>query len=395
MRIDKLVIAGIVSMSMLASCAGSDNGKSPTEPASPVNFTLSLTGAPVTTKTAIATDPNATAYITSESTINNLVVGLFDANSNLVTLTPLAGTALSGGKVYVTGNSLVTKAAVAVNVPSSFFSGVKKLSDFEGVQANLDYTASNDASAAGTAGQFATALPMAGEGIVTITPNGTSSASGAVIVPLTRMVSKITLSGITTSFSGVYAAATFTPTEVFMYNVSPLANCNTNTTTSAINLPTVSTAWLHGEQVTPVVSAITPKNYLGTAALSGTAKTLPWSGYYTFYVFPNNSATIQTELMIKGDFCSDGTNATKTTVYYPIIINHAMAGTTFTGTTGGNPDGGIGNDGVIQNNRVFNLTATITSQGTTNPAQPINTANVTVTVSVNSWPTIINQSATF
>ena len=376
MRIDKLIIAGIVSMSLLASCA--DNGKSPSGPTTPMRLVLNLTGSP-TLKSAITTAPS----VASENTINYLTVGLFDASNNLVSLTNLTGAALSGNVATVTGNSLVTKVAVAVNVPYSLFASVKKLSDFENVQANLDYTATSDASAAGTTQQYATALPMAGEGTVTITPNGTSASTGTATVPLTRLVSKITLTGITSTFSstGAYPTASFTPTEVFMYNTPSAANCNLTTTTSVFaSTPT----FLQGESS----NLANQKVYLGTGTL--TAQALPWTGNYIFYVFPNNNGTSQMELIIKGTFKTSGSDP-GTTVYYPIIINHAM-----TGTTGGSgafvPDG---TDGVVQNNRAFSLTANITSMGVSSPSSTINTATVNVTVSLTAWPTVINQNATF
>lgn len=395
MRIDKLVIAGIVSMSMLASCAGSDNGQSPTEPASPVNFTLTLAGSPVS-KTAITGDPAST----DENTINRVAVGLFDASGNLVSLTELnSGTSnFNGSNALVTGNTLVTKVAVAANMKPGLFAAVKQLSDFEKLQADLDYTASIDASTAGTAGQYATALPMVGESLssdVSIPSGGTGTAAvtGTAKVYLTRLVSKITLSNITTTFAsgGGYPHASFTPTEVFMYNVPSLANCNL--TSVFATAPT----WLHGEQVATVLSTLTPKNYLGTGNLGITlplTSTNPWVGKYNFYVFPDqDNANHPMELIIKGNFVDDTTvPTTPTVVYYPIIINHAMAGTTGTGAVAFVPDG---TDGVVQNNRAFDLTANITSKGVSNPSILINTANVTVTVSVNPWPTTITQNNTF
>jgi hypothetical protein len=132
---------------------------------------------------------------------------------------------------------------------------------------------------------------------------------------------------------------------------------------------------------------------LGTGALSGTAQTLPWSGFDTFYAFPNNNTTTQTRLEIKGTYKTSTSDA-GTTVYYPIIINHYATGTTFTGTAGSStPDG---TDGVILNNKVYSLSATITAKGVTDPSQTFtNSKPVTVTMSVNTWGTTTNQNTNF
>ena len=356
----KLLMAGMMLIGLLASC--SENDKSPIEKGTPVKLTLNLTS-PTVTKTAITDDPNTATYIASESTINNVVVAIFDASGNIVgSPQPVQGP-LTNSQVSVTGSSLMTQAAVAVNVPVSSFSSVKTLSDFESVKADLDYTATADASAAGTTQQYATALPMAGEGTVTI-----AESAGTATIQLTRLVGKVILSGISPNFSGVYANASFTPTEVFMYNVPSTANCNATSATSAI---ASSPTFLQGEQVSPLLTT-NPKNYLGTGALSGTAQTLPWSNqYFSFYVFPNSSSTAQTQLMIKGLFKMNSSD-TGTTVYYPITLN----------------------SGTVQNNKVYNLTAVIGSIGTTNPTAPMNVP-VGVTLNVVDWPSAIGQATTF
>ena len=357
----KLLMAGMMLIGLLASC--SENDKSPVEKGTSMKLTLNLTS-PTVTKTAITDDPNTTTYIASESTINNVVVALFDASGNLVGgIQSFSSAQVTNHQVSATGSSLMTQAAVAVNVPAASFTNVKTLSDFESVKADLDYTATTDASAAGTTQQSATALPMAGEGTVTI-----AQSVGTATIQLTRLVGKVILSGISPNFSGVYANASFTPTEVFMYNVPSTANCNATSTTSAIaSAPT----FLQGEQVSPLLTT-NLKNYLGTGALSGTAQTLPWSNqYFSFYVFPNDGSTAQTQLVIKGLFKMSSSD-TGTTVYYPITLN----------------------SGTVQNNKVYNLTAVIGSIGTTDPTKPLNVP-VGVTLNVVDWPSTITQGTTF
>jgi hypothetical protein len=384
MSISRLLMVAMVLIGLSTSCA--DNDKSPTVSGTPVSFKLTLSSPQ--TRTAITDDPTAATYVGNEGTISNAVVGLFDASGTIVAKQSFTSSQITGGQVSINGSSSVTQAAVAVNVPLASFADVKTLSDFQGVQANLDNTATADASAAGTTQQYATALPMAGTNTVTI---NSSTNTGTAAVQLTRLVSRITLTGITTNFPGAASGESFTPTEVFMYNVAPTAYCNAASPTATTS---TSSTWFHGEQVSPFLST-NQKNYLGTGALSGTAQTLPWSGFDTFYAFPNNNTTTQTRLEIKGTYKTSTSDA-GTTVYYPIIINHYATGTTFTGTTGSStPDG---TDGVILNNKVYSLSATITAKGVTDPSQTFTSSTstpVTVTMSVNTWGTTTNQNTNF
>ena len=380
MSISRLLMVAMVLIGLSTSCA--DNDKSPTISGTPVSFKLTLSSPQ--TRAAISDDPTTTTYVGSEGTISRAVVGLFDASGTIVAKQSFTSAQITGGQVSINGTSSVTQAAVAVNVPEASFADVKTLSDFQGVQANLDNTATANASVAGTTQQYATALPMAGTSPVTITSN-----TGAATVQLTRLVSRITLTGITTNFPGAASGESFTPTEVFMYNVAPTAYCNAASPTATTS---TSSTWLHGEQVSPFLTT-NQKNYLGTGALSGTTQTLPWSGFDTFYAFPNNNTTTQTRLEIKGTYKTSTSDA-GTTVYYPIIINHSATGTTFTGTTGSSiPDG---TDGVILNNKVYSLSATITAKGVSDPSQTFTGSTpVTVTMSVNAWGATTNQNTNF
>jgi len=379
----KLLMAGMMLIGLLASC--SENDKSPIEKGTPMKLTVTL-DSPDMTKAAITDDPTTAAYIASESTINNVVVALFDASGNIVgSPQSFLSTQITSNQVSVTGTSLVTKVAVAANIPQTAFAGVAKLSDFEGKQAVLDSTST---TAGGVTKQAPTKLPMVGEATV----SGASTGTATVNVALTRLVSKVTISGIATHFdpNGAYANASFALTEVFMNNVPSTVNCNATSTTSAI---VSSPIFLHGEQVTALgLPVAQQKIYLGTGNLTGTV-TLPWAGNYkSFYVFPDSTKASQMQLVVKGVFKMNATD-TGVTVYYPIILNHGMSGTSFTGTTGSAlPDG---TDGVILNNKVYSLTVTIAAKGTTDPTKPINTAAVTVNATVAAWPTTTTQSAAY
>ena len=376
MNISRLLMVATVLIGLSTSCA--DTEKSPTILGTPVSFKLTLSS-PQTTRTAITTDPNSGTY-GNEGTMNNAVVGLFDAAGSLVAKQSFTSTQLTGSQVSITGTNQVTQAAVAVNVPAASFANVKTLSGFESVQANLDNTATADASAAGTALQYATALPMSGESPVTIT-----SSTGTAAVSLTRLVSRITLTGFNTSFPGAANGESFALTEVFMYNAASTANCKA--TSAFASSPT----WLQGEQVAPIFQTTNLKNYLGTGDLTG--KTLP--SFNSFYVFPDSTKASRTELVIKGIYKASSGDV-GTTVYYPIAINKSASNVTFTGTTGSNKADGT--DGVVLNNKIYSISATITAKGVSDPTQTFTnsvTAPVTVTMSVNSWGATTNQNTNF
>lgn len=376
MNISRLLMVATVLIGLSTSCADTD--KSPTILGTPVSFKLTLSS-PQTTRTAITTDPNSGTY-GNEGTMNNAVVGLFDAAGSLVAKQSFTSTQLTGSQVSITGTNQVTQAAVAVNVPAASFANVKTLSGFESVQANLDNTATADASAAGTALQYATALPMSGESPVTIT-----SSTGTAAVSLTRLVSRITLTGFNTSFPGAANGESFALTEVFMYNAASTANCKA--TSAFASSPT----WLQGEQVAPIFQTTNLKNYLGTGDLTG--KTLP--SFNSFYVFPDSTKASRTELVIKGIYKASSGDV-GTTVYYPIAINKSASNVTFTGTTGSNKADGT--DGVVLNNKIYSISATITAKGVSDPTQTFTnsvTAPVTVTMSVNSWGATTNQNTNF
>ena len=370
MRINRLLIAGIVSVGLLTSCASDNDVKSTTTKETSAKIAISMSGASVssTTKTSASTTGD-------EATLNRLTVGLFDANGNKISITELSSSDFSTTSgtttATVTGTTLATDVVIAANAATGIFDNVKTKSAFLAITSDLNYTSSADASSTGGALQYSTALPMEGEGTVTI-----SGTAGTASVPLTRLVSKISLAGVTTSFdaSGAYAGATFTPTEVFLYNVPSTTQFNHSS--PYVSSPT----YLQGE----IANTTNYEKYLG----SGSISTL--STPYTFYTFPNNT-TSKTKLVIKGTFTPSG--GTAVTVYYPVIINHVMTGTTTDGTTAYTADGGT--DGLIQPNKVFNISVTITSKGVSSVTDEITNANVTLTVTVNDWASTLTQNVIF
>jgi len=374
MRTSKLFVAGILSIGLLASCKNSEE----VSPGNPAVFSISLKGSSLSRTSADVSG--------DEAAINRITVGLFDAGGNKVTITDLSsGDAnFTGGVAKVTGTTQVTQAIIAANAPAGAFSGVNQISDFRSVAANLDLTATQTAS--GTAGtkQYNTALPMVGEGPVTI-----AGTTGSGSVHLTRLVSKIVLSSVKTAFAsnGAYPNATFTMTEAFMYNVPSIAQFNVTTpNATSPNAPTL----VQGE-----TSVGTPKAYLSSAVISQAITTTAYAPNYTFFTFPNVDQSNRTELIIKGSFvknpgASNG-DQTPAIVYYPIIINHATANTVFSGSS----TTPTGTDGAIGANQSYTLAAVITSKGVTSVSSTIDQAAVSLTVDVSAWAVNLTQTNTF
>jgi len=233
----------------------------------------------------------------------------------------------------------------------------------------LSYTTSRDGlsnTGATTAGsQTMTALPMT-SGIVSplsLSGNGTTNKT----VELTRVVARVSINNIATSFdsNGPYAGATFTPTEIFMYNVND--NYTWNGTASA------SATTVSGESTASKSFA-----YLGTGTTNYVSPSSTASQF--FYVFPHSS-TLPTKLVIKGTFTPSG--GTAQTMYYPIVVNHAQSNTTFTDANGKSITNT--NDATIEANKAYNIAVTITGLGVIDPSLDIDPSAVTINSQVQDW----------
>ena len=364
MRI-KLLLAGIVVIGMMASCA--NDGAVQTKNAEPATIIIALKGNFEKTKAA--------ADLNSDATINNLVVGLFDAGGNLVSLsTPTATAAGSGVTATVSGTTLVTQVAVAANVDYTKFSSVKKLDDFHNVLVDISNTTTKDGGKTpdGTK-QYESNLPMEGEN----TSINATSGSCSPEVDVTRLVSKVELNSITVDFdnNGAYAHYKFVPTEIFMSNVAETSLANS----SNPYVPTQK-SYLQGETGTTGALA-----YLSTGSINSTIIADPtqakisYADVYTFFPMANDG-TIggkKTKLIIKGNLYDASNTQVGTPFYYPVIINQDLSGNAINGTTAGQ----------IAPNSYYQLNVTIKSKGVTDPTQELTAAQVNLTIKVTPWPT--------
>jgi outer membrane murein-binding lipoprotein Lpp len=379
MSINKLVFAGIMSVGLLASCAGNETVSK--QETAVKTLTINLNGA-ATRTTNIAANPTAAA----EATMNKATIGVFDSNGKVKLIQEAVpdGT----GKCTVTGNSITNtdSVLVAVNTPTNTFAGISTSADFHAkTEAITELVTSNS--------EISTNLPMYGSGIVA----GTTSLTAAVNVY--HLVSKIHLNKINVAFdaTGAYANATFTPTEVFLYNVPQYLNFYYDSSVYSTTPATSPFAYASG--TTPTLlqgesgTTGTYVEYLGTGVISGGTK-LSTSGTATalipgdlyFYTTPNigTNSSNNTRLIIKGTFSSDGTTTNNTTLYYPIQINHTVTGGSIA----------TGTDKFVYPNICYNITVTIKGKGVTPVSATIDPASVQVTLTVQPF-TVVSQNVPF
>jgi hypothetical protein len=321
-----------------------------------------------------------------EGTINRITVGVFktDGTTDVITETT---TLTSDYKLTVNATEGDREIIVVANAPEGYFAGITTKTAFLAKAVSLNVTTPGDL---GEADQLTNDLPMSGQattqsgGTVTTIPLSQGTTVSAY-VSLTRLVSRISISKISYSFEsgGLYPAAVFTPTEVFLYNAETESTWDVGST-----LPTTTVPG-QGEASTSTAGG-NYKVYLGETVsdfTNGTAFTDP----YFFYTFANHDASLPTKLIIKGTFDVNGDGTINTadgdgTVYYPIVINKSQTGTVLTGGTG---------DATTDRNKTYALTATIKGKGVTSPGEDINPADVSLTVSVAAWAVYITQNVTF
>ena len=354
-------------MLSITSCV-SDNDSSTAKPAT---IRLSLGTGSVTktrTNTGFPTDNGGTAG-TGEGTINTVCVGLFDKDGNTITIYEYT---YNGNAVNIQTTTQVTKMVVVANVKSGTFAGATTEDEFMSKEMQLSYTTSTDGqsnTSSTTAGsQTTTALPMTSGEVSPLSLSGDATTDKTV--ELTRAVARVSVSSIATSFdsNGPYAGATFTPTEIFMYNVNDTYTCGGTASASAIASP------VSGES-----TALSSYAYLGTGTTNYAAPTTTAPQF--FYVFPHSSAS-PTKLVIKGMFTPSGGSAK--TVYYPIVINHAQDGTTFTDDKN-NTSTTTTNDAEIEANKTYDIKITIKGIGISAPSDDINPSSVTINSQVQDW----------
>jgi hypothetical protein len=384
---------------ILSACSGDTDPTPNTGDKKTAKIELSLTG--TTTRATGATLPADDN--TGEQTVSNIVIGIFNSAGGVLTIQGINNPNLSSQTIScpLTQDENGCTAVVVANVPTakiSTLTAATSRDNFLGVTLGLQET-----TASGGNAQLSNNLPMSGD--VKEGANATFNlVSGAtktgLSVSLSRMVSRVTLTGIKTDFSstGQYANATFKFKRIFLRNalseskVTPSLTLGDNME-AAPQFVTGGGTWNTGTKVWDNDDDNYLFNEVGTVVdiLPGTV--IPTNlDYYWFYAFSNNSATSPTTLVIQGEFDTDGDGGNNPeTVFYPVVINKNQVGTTITDNNGAVS----GETGTITRNRLYNISVTIKGKGVSAPTQNIVPANLEIAVSVASWSLTIVQSVEF
>jgi len=379
MKTNHLFLAGVLSIGLLASCAGNEGNEPNTQKGKSETLTISLAGIG-TRVTDITTDP---ASGTAESTVNSAVIAITDGAAG--NIKSIHNATISGSTATATISSINTgdSVLVAVNVPSAFsYTGVTTGNEFHKLATDIDNALGSDGTTVGAA-ETGKNLPMYGS-----TGTFTSSETGyAASVNVYHLASKITLSSLAVNFdaTGSFSSASFTPTEVFLYNVPDHVQYSYQS-------PWYTAATYYQGEST---NSTNIKAYLGTGVFSpalttlkgtvGTAEIFDGSTGTSLYLYtmPNNNTSIDTRLIIKGTFSADGKGDDNATVYYPVSINHIYGNSA-----------PYGNDKCIYPNHNYCLTVLIKGRGNVNVTDPVDPASLSATLTVQTF-NAVNQSNTF
>ena len=340
---------------ILSACSADTDPTPTTEKDRTAKLEISLVG---TTTRATGTLPGDTG---AENQLNTIAVGVFNSDNSTNTIAEFTAPQVAAGTAAVNCLPATGCTVIAVaNAPAGTFAGVANKAAFIAKTVALSQTNSGGV-------QVNTNLPMSAQQTgVDLTVAGPNT----VTLALSRLVSRISIADIKTSFdaSGQYKDATFTATNIFLYDAK---------STSTVDPATpVTTNLISGESNAYLMNTL-------SEVISSSSYTTP----YWFYTFAND-ATNPTKLVIKGNFDADGSGSTYTPepVYYPVVINKSQTGTVITGGSG---------DATIARNRAYKIGVTIKGKGVSTPAENIVPAVLTVTVSVQDWSLVINQSVVF
>lgn len=332
----------------------------------------------------------------AEKTIEDMTIGIFDANGNVRTIQSLekdasATTATAGdgkfvisgtkaeAKIVTTGLQAGDKVVVAVNATTNSaidnaatFKAAKSVADF-----NKGYIDATSALTAASDGTTLSAIKLPKYGEVTLVA-GSNSSEFTADVKVKNLVSRVTLASLNTAFdaNGPYKDASFNLSDIFLLNVP---NDVYFSTTAWAAQPV---SYIHGSDVDGTgYTAADKKAFLvkSHAAVNDYLYTLP-----NQYTGENAQKTI---LVLKGNFKkADG--ETGTDVYYPLALNATYDNTgKATAVDGSKPF-------VTYPGRNYKCNVTIKTIGSDSPWQEAGPLTATVDVEVEKW-TDVDQTTIF
>ena len=332
----------------------------------------------------------------AEKTIEDMTIGIFDANGNVRTIQSLekdasATPATAGNgkfvingtkaeaKIVTTGLKAGDNGVVAVNTKlnstnAATFKAAKSVADFN--KGYIDATSALTAASNGTT-LSAAKLPKYGE--ETLASSADNSSEFSVNVKVKNLVSRVTLASLNTAFDadGPYKDASFTLSDIFLLNVPNTVDFSTNAWTAQ----TVS--YIHGSDVdsTGYTAATDKKAFLvkSSAAVNDYLYTLP-----NQYTGANRQKTI---LVLKGKF-KKADEETGKDVYYPLALNATYD------DTGKATAVDCSTPFVTYPGRNYKCNVTIKTIGSDSPWQEAGPLTATVDVEVEKW-TDVEQNTTF
>jgi hypothetical protein len=386
-------------MLLLCSCINdaelADNTSTGSD-GTPKTLTLTINTGTANNAGTRATNITGTAP-TDEATLNTITIGVFSSDGSKKVIQEF-DTPNTNGSYTVTSTTSFTatdQVLVAVNAPTGTFNSetVTTADKFKQKTVDISTALTGTGSSSGVSESSST-LPMFGS-TSSLTSDGTNYNAD---VNVHYMVSRVDLSSLSVYFdaSGGYSSATFTPTEVFLTNVPAALDFYPYNSYTYYSSGSTAAGYYDGEYTatgTTTTSGDTYAQYLGTGtlAITGTTPTTSalsgttspdntWGGATAtnlyFYTTPNNpsNTSFPTRLVIKGDFDPDGsgTSSSASTVYYPVTITNGM-----------------------QPGYKYALTVIIKTIGSTSPTTAFDSKSVDVTVTVNDFTSVADQTTNF
>ena len=347
------------------------------------------------------------ALTDDEKQINDMTVGIYDKSGNYRVVasltsgttikeasgtTPGTFTTTSGAKVVTSTLQADDQVLVAVNTvdnsgTTAFTSKPNSPTDFSNVTMDA-VTALTGSSSSSTID--AKKFPKFGN--VTTLTAGSSSSTFTATVKVKNLVSKVTLEDLKVEFSGPYANASFTPSEIFLLNVP---NKLAFSATGQADPSTSHFAYLNGTDIAkPAGASVTKTDVLaktitGVSPLSSVVGgTASYKSAPILYTIPNSSTSNKTILVIAGNFKKDGSGAGET-VYYPLALNENYS---TEHPTGAAADGGTKSQTLAGKN--YKCTVVIKTIGASNPWVTTGPQTAELTVNVADWDDA-DQTTTF
>lgn len=334
----------------------------------------------------------------AEKQINDMTVGIYDKSGNYRVVasltsgttikeasgtTPGTFTTTSGANVKVVTSTLQEDDQVLVAVnggTAAFTSKPNSPADFSNV--TMDAVTALTGSATNTTID-ATKFPKFGTAKLPAGSNSTFTAT----VKVKNLVSKVTLEELKVDFSGPYANASFTPSEMFLLNVpnklafSDKGQASTSTYLNGTNKD--KSGGNTGTKTAVLATAATSTTALSSVS-GGTAS---YPAKPILYTIPNSDTSNKTILVIAGNFKKDGSGAGET-VYYPLALNEDYS----SNPAGAAADGATKSQTLAGKNYMCKVK--IKTIGASNPWVTTGPQTAVLTVDVENWDDA-TQTTTF